>query len=131
MRAILTLSLFVALTPTVGADEINPSIFGAPDKITPANADAKKFGTIGSFLVAAPKDVKSALDKAIVRVTEKTKLRKMNGNLEEEATFADVKTGCTVSVWFTGPVLESYPVQATAGKVLIFPAADGKNGKSE
>jgi hypothetical protein len=131
MRTLLTLALFAALTPALRADETKPSIFGTPDKIRPADADGKKSAHLGSFLVETPKNAQYDYDKAVVRVTDKTKLRKMNGKLEEDATFADIKKGCTVSVWFVGPVSESFPVQARAGKVLIFPAADAKGGKSE
>ena len=82
---------------------------------------AKKQGILGSMFVEAPKDAKYAYDKAVVRMTTKTKFQKQNGKLVEDAKFEDIKNGMKVSIWFTGPVAESDPVQATAGTVLIFP----------
>lgn len=35
------------------------------------------------------------------------------------ASARDLAVGARVWVWFTGPVMESFPVQATAGTVLI------------
>lgn len=35
------------------------------------------------------------------------------------ATAADIAPGARVQAWFTGPVRESYPVQATAGTVVV------------
>jgi hypothetical protein len=35
------------------------------------------------------------------------------------ASSGDLAVGMRVQVWFTGPVAESFPVQATAGTILI------------
>jgi hypothetical protein len=42
----------------------------------------------------------------------------------DTAPDAAALTGRTVAVAFVGPVAESYPVQATAGWVVLLPAAD-------
>ena len=34
-------------------------------------------------------------------------------------SFDDLTEGTAVQVWFDGPVAESYPVQATAGSIVI------------
>lgn len=126
MRFMLSLMLVLALTIRVNAQETKPDIHGPADKVTAANADAKKIGIIGSIFVEAPKDAKLAYDKASIRVLAQTKIQKMNGKLVEDAKFDEIKNGVKVSVWFTGPVAESYPVQATAGRILIFPAKKEK-----
>ena len=58
----------------------------------------------------------SGSDKAAVRLTERTQLLHRDGS---PATRADLVIGTRVSVWFMGPVLESYPVQATARAVVL------------
>ncbi|HHY38988.1 MAG TPA: DUF3221 domain-containing protein [Clostridia bacterium] len=51
-------------------------------------------------------------DKARVRIDEETRI--LEGKDGENLTSHDLKKGLTVEVIFTGPVAESYPVQATA-----------------
>ena len=54
--------------------------------------------------------------KALVTVTPLTTILKLSG---EEGELRDLNNGVWVSVWFDGPVMESYPVQGTAGTVVI------------
>ena len=54
---------------------------------------------------------KSAYDAASVAVTKDTVI------LGTATTADDLVVGTVVNVWFTGPVRESYPVQATASYV--------------
>jgi len=54
--------------------------------------------------------------KALVTVTSLTTILKLSG---EEGEFRDLNNGVWVSVWFDGPVMESYPVQGTAKTVVI------------
>lgn len=58
--------------------------------------------------------------KAYVRVTSRTRmLARTGGGSPARASVADLAQGARVQVWFTGPVAESYPVQAVAGTVLV------------
>jgi hypothetical protein len=63
----------------------------------------------------------SGSDKASVRLTRITKVLRSSG---EPAHLDDLRVGQKVSAWFHGPVMESYPVQATASAVRI----DGEEG---
>lgn len=121
MRILLSLMLFGALTIRGNAQDTKPDISGPADKVKVA-ADGKG----GSIYVETAKDAKFTYDKAMIRINDKTRIQKMNGKLVEDAKFAEIKNGVKISVWFTGPVAESYPVQATAGRIIIFPAKDGK-----
>ncbi len=58
----------------------------------------------------------SSVDRASVRVTVDTVVWTAEG---VRGTAADLAAGEQVAVWFTGPVAESYPVQATAGVIQI------------
>jgi hypothetical protein len=126
MRLLASLTLIVASTANLWAQGTKPDIYGKADKLKPATEEAKKNGAVGSLFIEAPKDAKYNYDKAMVRITAKSNIRKMNGKIEEEAKFEDIKKGGMVSVWFTGNVAQSYPVQVTALKILIFPTADEK-----
>ena len=55
--------------------------------------------------------------KAVVRVPEGVVIRERD--LGAPRTFEDLEQGATVSAWFSGPVAESYPVQATASALVI------------
>lgn len=56
--------------------------------------------------------------KAIARLTSRTVIMRREG---ERAAATDLAVGQTVSVWFDGPVMESYPVQSTAGVIVLEP----------
>jgi hypothetical protein len=56
---------------------------------------------------------------AWVAVTPDTRILVRGGGQTARATAADVAVGSRVWAWFEGPVAESYPVQATAGTLVI------------
>ena len=71
---------------------------------------------IGSIRVEANPSETSGSDKAVVYITQATEI--VRGD-SVRADFAALATGQWVRVWFTGPVRESYPVQADAALVQI------------
>lgn len=58
----------------------------------------------------------SGSDKAVVTLTRATRILHRDGR---SADGSDLGVGREVSVWFAGPVRESYPVQADAGTMVI------------
>jgi hypothetical protein len=56
---------------------------------------------------------------AWVHVGPRTRILARSGGQVTRATAADLVDGARVSAWFTGPVRESYPVQADAGTLLV------------
>ena len=90
---------------------------------TAAGEEARKKGVLGTVLIEGAKEKDTGFDKASVRVTDKTKIEKLDGKERKPAKFEDLKKGARVQAVFTGPVAESYPVQATAGAVLILEEA--------
>jgi beta-N-acetylhexosaminidase len=119
----LLLALTVAaagwLSLAVAGDNAKADIRGSVTKITPANDDAKKRGLMGVVMVEGTKEKDTAYDKASIKITDKTTLKKVVGKERKDAKFEDLKQGCKVAATFTGPVLQSYPVQATAKEVII------------
>ena len=55
-------------------------------------------------------------DKASLRITDDTEILWRSG---ERADRGDLRLGTVVSAWVTGPVRESYPVQADAATLVI------------
>ena len=62
-----------------------------------------------------PQDV-SGSTKGVFRVGERTAVRRASGGA---ARADDLREGQRVRVWVTGPVMESYPVQAGARLIVI------------
>lgn len=91
-----------------------PSIIGVVTEVTAAE-DGE-----GTLLVEAPEVSESGYDVAWVRVTTDTRVLEAapDGAYVSVGT-GDIEQGLTVRVWFTGPVAESYPVQAVAGTIVI------------
>jgi hypothetical protein len=88
--------------------------------ITKVNSPAKGGKEIlATLLVEGKKEKTTQYDKAYVKITAKTTVEKRVGMKKESAKVEDLKVGTKVQADFTGPVAESYPVQATALKILI------------
>lgn len=58
--------------------------------------------------------------KARVRITNGTQVLRQG---EGVVGTTELRVGQQVKVWFTGPVMESYPLQATAGVIAIEPSS--------
>lgn len=56
---------------------------------------------------------------AWVDVTPQTRILVRENGTTARGTAASLAVGTRVQVWFTGPVRESFPVQATGGTILI------------
>jgi hypothetical protein len=90
-------------------------------RVTPPAAAASFAGRIaaiepGTMLLVATSVQPAGADRAAVRLHAGTRVFLADG----EPTNADaLKVGQGVRAWFDGPVMESYPVQATAGAIVI------------
>ncbi len=54
--------------------------------------------------------------KASARTTVNTQVLRLD---KGAASITDLRVGQKVRVWFVGPVMESYPMQGTAGTIVI------------
>ena len=98
--------------PAVELPTTPPSIAGT---ITAVDQDGEHLGTIR--IEAVPEEL-SGSDKAVVRITQGTALLDDSG---QKIGFSQLKEGRKVRAWFTGPVRESYPVQADAQTIILEP----------
>ena len=95
-------------------------IAGTIKTIAPADISAQEQGMSGSLLVVADPPLKySRVDKASVAVPSDATIWWPMGEGKKSATFGDLHEGDHVIVTFSGPVAESYPVQATAADIEI------------
>jgi len=78
-------------------------------------------GTAGGTLVLVEERPGEAAGghKASVAIDGTTRVLRTSGGRAERADAAVLRVGSRVSVWFAGPVAQSYPVQGKAEAVLI------------
>jgi hypothetical protein len=101
-------------SPSPSAPPSSPAdITGVVRDLTRTGADD---GGWPVLLVVADPGSGDSVDKASVRTTADTVVWTAEG---VRGDAADLVVGQRVAVWFSGPVAESYPVQATAGSVRI------------
>jgi len=129
-RALAALVVLAALGAAVvggcgGGTAAQPA---SPSPSAPPSSAADITGTVSDLsagtgddappvlLVVADPGSGSSVDRASVRVTADTVVWTAEG---ARGTAADLAVGEQVAVWFTGPVAESYPVQATAGVIQV------------
>jgi len=80
----------------------------------------------GSILVEENPDVqeptKDGGKKVFLFISDETIILKQVGDTTlRDATSSKLKTGMKVKGWITGPILESYPGQADAHRIVILP----------
>lgn len=107
-----TLSAFVAAAIVVGQSSPAADIRG---KIATVSSGAAG----GSVLIEGAQEKDTNVDKAATRITAKTLIFKMQEGRKVPKKFSDLKVGQLVEATFAGPVLESYPVQAIAGEIIV------------
>ncbi|MFC1958249.1 protease inhibitor I42 family protein [Chloroflexota bacterium] len=90
-----------------GTNEV-PDLVGWIDSIQQPQGQ-----TPGQILVNSPDN--STSDKFLVTVTDKTAIHRQMQN----AAFDSFNVGQKVEIWFSGPVMESYPAQVSAEKIVI------------
>ncbi|MGB7921608.1 MAG: endonuclease/exonuclease/phosphatase family protein [Pyrinomonadaceae bacterium] len=81
--------------------------------------DSRSAKLLGTVMIEGVKEADTNFDKASVRVTNETRIFDRRGKERKQASFDDLKPGRKVAARFTGPVMESYPVQATASEIVI------------
>jgi hypothetical protein len=110
---LLLASLMLAgCADTVALPTDPPDLEGRVVEVTSAeDADA-----LGRVVVEG--EPGATIEQASVQITDDTVVLLDDGG-PTQAAFADLAEGQTVRMWFTGPALGSFPVQATAEALVI------------
>lgn len=96
-----------------------PDIRGVVTGIIPANDQMRSRGLIAFLRIEGKGDSGVRYDRADVSITDTTKIYSGHDSDLKPAEFSMVSEGTHVEGNFVGPVLERYPVHATAGKLVI------------
>ena len=76
-----------------------------------------KEGTLGQVLVESHAD--KLVDKYMVTIKDETLIYEQDGDELRQAAFETLETNQQVQIWFSGPIMESFPMQGTAQQVVI------------
>jgi endonuclease/exonuclease/phosphatase family metal-dependent hydrolase len=109
----------VNLNEAAPDSEDKMDIRGNITNIHRASADGGNNKLLGTILIEGSKEGDTNFDKASVRVTTETRIFDHRGKERKPASFDTLKKGQKVEARFNGPVMESYPVQTTAGEIVI------------
>jgi hypothetical protein len=102
LTAVLALSLLACVTPPA-VDLESADMRGSITRITED----------GRYLVESPAG-SAGVGKCVVRLIPETELSSTDGT-----PVGSLVPGTEVSVWFTGPVMKSYPAQASAARLVV------------
>ena len=89
-----------------------PSIRGTITSLTPIAGQ-------GVILVEERPQDQAGSNKASVAINAATRIYRGRVSASTKGSFGDLRNGQIVEVWFSGPVLTPYPLQATASVVVI------------
>ena len=96
-----------------GANDMDVSIRGEIVDIQTGD------GTGRSVRIEGAVEPDTSYDAAVVSITDQTKIYRQQGSERREVAIDELASGQRVEAVFTGPVMESYPVQATASQIVI------------
>jgi hypothetical protein len=128
MPLLLTLFLFACNTAGApadgdgGAEEPPPAAGPADVRGTVTNLTMGEAGAgdrLGTILIEGEIEEDTSHDRASVTITNQTQIFDARTGERQAIGFEALQMGQRVEARFTGPVMESYPVQASASEVVI------------
>ena len=112
---VLLLALTIAGCGPGTMFDSSPSIRGEIRSLLPAAGG----DDLGFARIEGRKDEDTEYDRADVTITRETTIARRRGGMQEPLPFDSLRAGMKVEATFTGPVMESYPVRATAASITI------------
>jgi len=120
IRLFVLVGLFLALiavspgcAPAAKPMEAEADFYGF---ITEINPD-REGDILGQISVESHSD--KIVNKCTVTITNETLIFRQDGDNLSQANFEALEDKQWVKVWFTGPILGSFPMRGTAGQVVI------------
>lgn len=115
VRAAMVAALVISAVAGCGRDDTT-SPAAAFDEPFFIRGRITQVGAPWGNLVTGEPGTSYQVDKAYFRTSDETELRHADGSA---ASAADLRVGRTITLWITGPIMESYPVQVSASRVVI------------
>ena len=108
-----------ACATKVALPEREPDVRGVVTAVTPADAGETGGERLGTLRIEENPADASGSAKWVLTITGNTIVLVRPGEVTEPASFERLVIGQRVDAWVTGPVRESYPMQADASHVLV------------
>lgn len=105
--------VFAGCTPATKPIETEADFIGFITEIHPV----QERGISGRISVESHAD--KIVTKYTITIENETLIFEQDGDDLRNATFAALENKQWVQIWFSGPVMESWPMQATAQQVVI------------
>jgi hypothetical protein len=99
-----------------------PDVTGTVTNVTPPLPDGD---VLGSLFITGRFEGGTTTDQVAVAVVRSTRIYREPGGERVSVEMKDISVGSEVEAWFTGPVMESYPPQATASEINILSEPPG------
>jgi hypothetical protein len=117
--AVMVRVVFVLVVPALGAcgrDSTEPSAAFIADGNYFIRGTITETNNAWGYIVKAASNARNTEPSAAFTLASDVVIRRADGS---PASKADLQVGKTISVWITGIVLESLPVQVTAKTIVI------------
>ena len=116
---VCALSIAAACATKVALPSRDPEVRGVVTAVTPAAAGESGDQPLGTLRIEENPADSSGSAKWVLSITGNTIVLVRPGEVTEPASFERLVIGQRVEAWITGPVRESYPMQATASHLLV------------
>ena len=115
----LALTIAAACATKVALPSRDPEVRGIVTAVTPSEAGETGGERLGTLRIEENPADSSGSPKWVLTITANTIVLVRPGEITEPASFQRLVTGQRVDAWITGPVRESYPMQAEASHILV------------
>lgn len=116
VRAAMAAVLMIGAVAACARDDTTSPATALSDEAFFIRGRITELGAPWGNLVAGEPGTSYQVDKAYFRTSTETEFRRANGSA---ASAADLRVGSTIMLWITGPIMESYPVQVIASRIVI------------
>jgi len=116
VRAAMAAALVIGTVAGCTRDDTTSPAAGLFDEPFFIRGRITQLGAPWGNLVAGEPGTNYQVDKAYFRTSAETEFRRADGSA---GSAADLRVGRTITLWITGPIMESYPVQVSASRIVI------------
>lgn len=116
MARLITGAAAVAVIAACGGNSAEPSAAALANEAYFIKGAITELGQPMGYRIRGEPGTNYQEKEAYFRVGAETELRKADGT---RATVSDLVVGREITLWITGPIAESYPVQVRAQRIVL------------
>ena len=116
VRALFAATLLLTTLGACQHDSLTPAELAALGGPFFIRGSITQVGAPWGNLVVGEPGTDYRTDRAYFRISAETKIQRADGT---SASVADIRVGRQIKLWIIGPIMESYPVQVHADRIVI------------